>query len=48
MSQFPFGLNAASAGQVEEQELEHAHAAHQLLDRGQVAGLFAELAMHGR
>src|SRR5439155_23598179 len=48
MSQFPFGLNAASAGKVEEQELEHAHAAHQLLDRGQAGGLFAQLAMHGR
>jgi hypothetical protein len=44
MSQLLFAL----AGEVEEQQLQHADAAHQLPDRGQAAGLFAQLAMHGR
>jgi len=48
MSRLSFGLTAASAGEVEEQQLQHAHAAHQLPDRGQAAGLIAQLAMHGR
>ena len=38
----------ALAGEVEKQEFQHAHAAHQLLDRDQAAGLLAQLAMHGR
>jgi hypothetical protein len=38
----------AFGGDIEEQELQHAHAAHQLPDRGQAAGLVAQLAMHGR
>src|SRR5438034_2046296 len=48
MSRLPFRLTAASAGEVEKQEFQHADAAHQLLDRDQAAGLFAQLAMHGR
>lgn len=36
------------AREVEEQEFEHACQAHQLPDRGQAAGLRAQLAMHGR
>jgi len=38
----------ALAGEVEKQEFQHADAAHQLLDRDQAAGRFAQLAMHGR
>ena len=34
--------------QVEEQKLQHAQAAHQLADRGEAAGLIAQLAVHGR
>jgi len=41
-------LLMALAGEVEKQEFQHADAAHQLLDRDQAAGLFAQLAMHGR
>jgi hypothetical protein len=48
MSRLSFGRTAALAGEVEEQELQHADAAHQFPDRGQAAGLFAQLAMHGR
>ncbi|HEY3075286.1 MAG TPA: hypothetical protein VGJ74_08945 [Burkholderiales bacterium] len=48
MSRLPFRRTAASAGEVEKQQLQHADAAHQLLDRDQAAGLFAQLAMHGR
>ena len=38
----------ALPGEVEKQEFQHADAAHQLLARDQAAGLFAQLAMHGR
>jgi hypothetical protein len=48
MSRLPVRLTAAFAREVEEQHLQHADAAHQLLDRDQAAGLFAQLAMHGR
>ncbi|HEY5899978.1 MAG TPA: hypothetical protein VIV54_20600 [Burkholderiales bacterium] len=36
------------AGQVEQQELEHAHSTHESSDRSQAAGLIAQLAMHSR
>jgi hypothetical protein len=48
MSRLSCGRTAASAREVEEQELQYADAAHQLPDRGQAAGLSAQLAMHGR
>ena len=41
-------LPVAFAREAEEQQLQHADAAYQLLDRDQAAGLFAQLAMHGR
>jgi hypothetical protein len=34
--------------ELQEQELEHADAAHELRHRQQAAGLLAQLAMHGR
>jgi hypothetical protein len=41
-------LTACKNGELEEQELEHADAAHQLCDRREAAGLPAQLAMHTR
>jgi hypothetical protein len=41
-------LSAAENGELEQQELEDADAAHQLGDRREAAGLPAQLAMHTR
>jgi hypothetical protein len=41
-------LPVAFAGEVEQKKFQHADAAHQVPDRGEAAGLIAQLAMHGR
>jgi hypothetical protein len=41
-------LSFALTSEVEQQELQHADAAHQVRNRGRAAGLPAQLTMHGR